>query len=186
MKEGIILLVIIGTIFFPILILQGENSFSSEEWNCPSCPSFGIQRFEKMKASSFSLKDLEGNKVILKTLIGKPIILTFWATWCSPCKEELPTLGKFAERKKDQLSILTMAIDGENKKKVQRFVEENKINLAVLLDEKGETSRIYRVRMIPTTFLVDREGMVIGVVTGQRNWSLPEAWSAIKELFDLH
>jgi thiol-disulfide isomerase/thioredoxin len=186
MKKRIILLVAIGIIFSPILILQAGDSFPSDEGNCPSCPSFGIQRFEKVKASSFSLKGLEGSKVALKALKGKPIILTFWATWCSPCKEELPTLEKFAEGKKDQLGILTVAIDGDNREKVQRFVKENKINLAVLLDEKGETARSYRIRMIPTTFLIDRDGMMIGAITGQRDWSLPEAWSAIKELFDLH
>jgi thioredoxin-related protein len=56
----------------------------------------------------------------------------------------------------------------------------------VLLDEKEQTARMYRVRAVPTTFLIDREGMMIGAITGQRDWSVPEAWSAIKELFDLH
>lgn len=186
MKKKIILLVMIGITTFLLPLLQTRTSFPSDERNCPSCASFGIQRFEKMKAPSFSLKGWGGDKVTLKELKGKPIILTFWATWCSPCKEELPTLKKFAGGKKDQLGILTIAIDGENKKKVQRFVEENKIDLAVLLDENGETARSYRIRMIPTTFLINRDGMMIGAITGQRDWSLPEAWSAIKELFDLH
>ena len=186
MKKKIILLVVIGITTFLLPLLQTRTSFPSDERNCPSCASFGIQKFEKMKAPSFSLKGLRGDKVTLKELKGKPIILTFWATWCSPCEEELPTLIKFAEGKKDQLGILTIAIDGENKKKVQRFVEENKISLAVLLDEKGETTRSYRIRMIPTTILIDRDGMMIGAITGQRDWSLPEAWSAIEELFDLH
>ena len=186
MQKKIILLVVIGITTFLLVLLQTRTSFPSNERNCPSCETFGIQRFKKMKAPSFSLKGLGGDKITLKELKGKPIILIFWATWCSPCKEELPTLRKFAEGKEDQLGILTIAIDGENKKKVQRFVEENKINLAVLLDEKEEIARTYRVRMVPTTFLIDRDGMMMGAITGQRDWSLPEAWSAIKELFDLH
>jgi peroxiredoxin len=185
-KKRIILLVMFGITIFPISILQAGDSLASDERNCPACPSFGVQRLEKKKAPSFSLKGLDGNKIALKDLKGKPIIVTFWATWCSPCKEELPTLEKFVEGKREQLAIVTMAIDGENEKKVRRFVEENKISLVVLLDEKEQTARTYRIRMVPTTLLIDREGMMIGTITGQRDWSVPEAWSAVKELFALH
>jgi len=144
--------------------------------------SFGVQRFEKKKAPSFFLKGLDQNKIALKELKGKPIILTFWATWCSPCKEELPTLEKFAEGRKDRLTILTIAIDGENEKQVQSFVKENNITLPVLLDVKGEIARTYRVRMIPTTFLIDGEGFMVGMIPGERDWSLREAWLAVREL----
>jgi cytochrome c biogenesis protein CcmG/thiol:disulfide interchange protein DsbE len=187
MKNGIILLLVgIGIAISPTLLLQARDSLPSAQRDCSSCPSFGVQRFEKRKAPPFSLKGLDGKKITLKDLNGKPVILTFWATWCSPCKEELPALEKFAVGKKGQLTIIAMAIDGENKKKVQLFVEGNKINLTVLLDEKEQTARMYRVRAVPTTFLIDREGMMLGAIIGQRDWSVPEAWSAIKELFDLH
>ena len=186
MKKRTISGVAIGTVILLISILRARDSFPSDEQNCPSCPSFGVQRLEKMKAPPFSLKGLDGKKVVLKDLKGMPIILTFWATWCSPCKEELPTLGRFAEGKKDQLTILTMAIDGEDKKKVRRFIEENRINLTVLLDEKEQTARTYKVRMVPTSFVINRDGMMIGVIMGQRDWSVPEAWTTIKELFGFH
>ncbi len=186
MKNRTISLAAIGIALVLISILQARDSFSSDEQNCASCASFGIQRLDKMKAPSFSLKALDGTKVALKDIKGNPIILTFWATWCTPCKEELPTLARFAAEKKDPLIILTMAIDGENKNKVRRFVEENKINLPVLLDEKEQIARTYGVRMVPTTFLINREGMKIGAIMGQRDWSVPEAWLAIRELFELH
>jgi cytochrome c biogenesis protein CcmG, thiol:disulfide interchange protein DsbE len=183
MKKRILPLAVI--VFSTTLLLQTRGSSPSAEQDCPSCSSFGIQRLEKMSAPSFSLKGLNGNKVTLKSLKGKPIILTFWATWCSPCKEELPTLEKFGEGKKDQLTILTIAMDGDEKK-VRRFIEENKMNLVVVLDVSEQTARTYRVRMIPTTFLINREGMIIGTIVGQRDWSVQEAWSAVKQLFDLH
>ena len=186
MKNRTISLVAIGIAVALISILQARDSFPWDEQNCPSCDSFGIQRLDKLKAPSFSLKGLDGKKLALKDIKGNPIILTFWATWCTPCREELPTLERFAEGKKDQLTILTMAIDGENKSKVRRFVDENKINLTVLLDEKEQIARTYRVRMVPTTILINREGVMIGAIMGQRDWSVPEAWLAIRELLGLH
>lgn len=186
MRNRTISLVATGIAVFLISNLQARDSFPSDEQNCPSCASFGIQRLDKLKAPSFSLKGLDGRKLAFKDIKGNPIILTFWATWCTPCREELPTLERFAEGKKDQFTILTMAIDGENKSKVRRFVDENKINLTVLLDEKEQIARTYGVRMVPTTFLINREGMMIGAIRGQRDWSVPEAWSAIREVFGLH
>jgi thiol-disulfide isomerase/thioredoxin len=184
-KRIISLLVGLGIITSPISLLPAEEIHSSSEQDCPSCPSFGVLRIEKEKAPLFSLKDLDGNKVALKDLKGKPVILTFWATWCPPCKKELPTLAEFAKMTKDQLIILAIDI-GEDQKTVRRFVEANKIDLRVLLDERKQFSRAYGAIMIPTTILIDKEGMMVGKIVGERDWSTQEAWSAMRELFGLH
>ena len=94
-------------------------------------------------------------------------------------------MEKFSTGKRDQLTIFLLAIDGEKEKRVQRFIKESKITLPVLLDPKEKIARTYGVKFIPAAFLVDREGMIIGAIIGERDWSSPVAWSAIKELLSL-
>jgi len=187
MKQRVLLLLtVIGTPFFFIPSLQAGDSLLPVQLDCPSCLSFGVQRFQqKLESPPFSLRDLNGNQIALNDFKGKPILLIFFASWCHGCKEDIPLIEKFAEGKKDQLTILTVAIDGEKGKRVQRFVKDLKITLPVLLDVKERIARTYGVRMIPTTFFINREGVIVGMIVGQRNWSLPDAWSAVRDLFAL-
>jgi hypothetical protein len=95
-------------------------------------------------------------------------------------------LEKFSQGKRDQLTILLIAIDGERKRAVQKIVNENKVTLPVLLLLKEKVMDQYGVRgWVPLTFLVDQEGMLIGKIVGQRDWCSAEAWSCMKELFSL-
>jgi len=181
-----LLLVVIGVAAFLVPPLCGETPTSPGQRDCPSCLSFGVQRFpEKKTASPFSLKALDGNTIALSELKGKPVLLVFWASWCLGCTEEVPLMEKFSVGKRDQLIILTMAIDGEKEKRIQRFVNKYKITLPVLLDAKEKIARTYGVTMVPTVFLINGEGLLIGKIVGQRDWSSSEASSAIKELLDL-
>jgi len=149
--------------------------------------SFGIQKFrEKKEAPPFSLKTLDGNQITLANLKGKPTLLTVWASFCGSCKEEMPLIEKFSVGKRDLLNIFTMVIDGENEKRVQRFVKGSKMTLPVILDLKERVARSYGVRMVPTTLLIDRDGMILGAIVGERDWSLPEVWPAIREVFNIH
>jgi hypothetical protein len=95
-------------------------------------------------------------------------------------------LEKFFARRTDQLIILLIAIDGERKAAVQKIVSQNQITLPVLLLLKEKVMDQYGVRgWIPLTFLVDQQGMLIGKIVGERDWDSPEAWSCLKELFEL-
>lgn len=174
----------IGTIFFFLLTIIGTSvTFTLTYGDPPSIPSFGIQKLEeKREAPSFSLKALNGSQVSLNDFKGKPILLKFWATWCPSCVEELPQMEKFSEGRRDQLCILMPAIDGEKEKRVQNVVKKNKVTLPVLLDVKEKIARTYKVTFIPVAFLIDREGMIVGMIVGERDWCSPEAWSSIKEI----
>jgi thiol-disulfide isomerase/thioredoxin len=189
MKRRIILLLSIMT-GIPLLVipfLQVEKATSASLPECPPCNSFGVQRFqEKKEAPAFSLNSLDGKPIALSDFKGKPVLITFWATWCTSCKEELPLLEKFLIGKRDQLVILLITIDGERKRAAQKIVNENKITLPVLLLLKEKVMDHYMVRgWVPQTFLVDREGMLVGKIVGQRDWCSSEAWSCMKELFSL-
>lgn len=175
----------IATLLFPPL--QVGRTASPSQPDCPSCPSFGVQRFQvKKEAPAFSLNSLDGKQISLSDFKGKPVLLTFWATWCDSCKEDIPLLEKFFAGKRDQLAILLITIDGERKKAVQKIISENNISLPVVLLLKEKVMDHYMVRgWVPQTFLIDREGMLLGKIVGQRDWCSPEAWSCLKELFEL-
>jgi thiol-disulfide isomerase/thioredoxin len=175
----------ITTLFIPCL--QVGRAASASQPECPSCSSFGVQRSQEKKlAPAFSLKGLDGNPVSLSDFRGKPVLVTFWATWCGTCQEEMPVLEKFSQGKRDQLAILLIAIDGERKRAVQTIINKNKITLPVLLLLKEKVMDQYGVRgWVPQTYLVDQEGMLVGKIIGQRDWSSAEAWSCMKELFNL-
>lgn len=189
MKRKIALLLLIGMgtaiLLYPFFQVGMAASVSQPEY--PSCNSFGIQRFQERKqAPAFSLKSLNGEQVSLSSFKGKPVLITFWATWCVSCKEELPVLEKFSVGKRDQLAILLITIDGERKGAVQKIVSQNKITLPVLLLLKEKVMDQYGVRgWVPLTFLVDQEGVLVGKIVGQRDWCTPEAWSCLRELFEL-
>jgi thiol-disulfide isomerase/thioredoxin len=173
MKKRILLSlsILMGMATFFIPCLQAGRAASPSQPECPPCDSFGVQRpQEKKEAPAFSLKSLDGNQVSLRDFRGKPVLIVFWATWCDSCKEEMPVLEKFSQGKRDQLTILLIAIDGERKRKVQQ---------EKVMDQYGVRG------WIPLTFLIDQEGMLVGKIVGQRDWSSAEAWSSMKELFSL-
>jgi len=186
-KVALLLLIGMGTALLLIPFFQVGMAASLSQSEYPSCNSFGIQRFQERKqAPAFSLKSLNGEQISLSDFKGKPVLITFWATWCTSCKEEIPVLEKFSVGKRDQLAILLIAIDGERKGAVQKIVSQNKVTLPVLLLLKEKVMDQYGVRgWVPLTFLVDQKGVLVGKIVGQRDWSTPEAWSCLKELFEL-
>jgi len=189
MRRKIAFLLLIGmeTAILPIPFLQAGRAASLSGQEYPSCISFGVQRFQDGKeAPAFSLKSLNGGQVSLSDFKGKPVLLIFWATWCPSCKEELPVMEKFFAEKRDELTILLIAIDGERRGAVQKIVSQNKITLPVLLLLKEKTMDQYGVTgWMPQTFFVDQEGMLVGKIVGERDWGAPEAWACLKEVFKL-
>jgi len=185
-KKMVLFLALAAIIVWVAPPLHAGGSLSTPQTAPPGSGSFGIQKFqEKKEAPSFSLKTLNGEQVSLADFRGKPILLAFWATWCPSCVEELPMLDRFSLGKRDRLAVLTLAIDGEKESKVQRVVKDNKITLPILLDPKEKIARTYGVKFIPVAFLIDREGLLAGMILGERDWTVPEAWPSVKGFFSL-
>jgi thiol-disulfide isomerase/thioredoxin len=112
-------------------------------------------------APGFELEDLQGNKVRLSDWSGQVVLINFWATWCGYCRQEFPLLQTFYGRyKNDGFVVLTVNIQ-ETQEQVQRFIDETGLDLPVLLDQAGTVGASYRVRGLPTSFLVGRDGVVL-------------------------
>jgi peroxiredoxin len=137
------------------------------------------------RVPDFFLKDLTGKKVEIKQYKGKIIFLNFWATWCGPCKEEMPSLEVLHRQfKGDNFVLLTISVDYEGLKPVQEFLSKQHYTFPVLLDPNGETLDLFEVKGIPTTFIIDKRGRVIGRAIGPRDWKSPEVFSLINFLIE--
>jgi thiol-disulfide isomerase/thioredoxin len=110
-------------------------------------------------APGFQLVSLKGGEVSLDRLRGKLVILNFWATWCPPCKEEMPLLQDYADKHPTDTVLLGINFD-EQAHVVQDFVDELNLRFTILLDPGGKISDLYRVRAYPTTFFVGTDGKV--------------------------
>lgn len=176
----IALLFIIGGILLPL-----KPSILSERASAGThyADALGIVRFKrKINAPSFALKDLNGNEVRLNDLRGKIVLLSFWATWCPPCREEMPSMEKLYRKFKDK-DFTMLAINlREDGRKVKAFKEKIGLSFPIPLDSNGAVGSDYGIASIPTTYLVDREGYVIGVALGARDWSSREGFGLINQL----
>ena len=131
---------------------------------------------DKKKAPEFSLDGLSGRKVELKNFKGKVIFLTFWATWCGPCKQELPSIEALHQQLKGKnFVVLTVAVDLEGALPVEKFIAKQGYTFYVLIDSKSRVLDLYRVEGIPMTFLIDKKGRILGKALGPRDWKSPEA-----------
>lgn len=117
-------------------------------------------------APALRLLDLAGAEHPLYIYRGKIVLINFWASWCPPCRQEWPELIRFAEQA-DTSEVVFLSVNvQESLQVIQDFVGEQELPFPVLLDSTGETSDLYRVTALPTTFLLDREGVVLQVVPG--------------------
>lgn len=137
------------------------------------------------KAPDFSLIDLNGRRVELKQFKGKIIFLNFWATWCGPCKEEMPSLEVLHQQFKERnFVLLTISVDYEGLKPVQEFINKHHYTFPVLLDSKCEALDLFEVKGIPTTFIINKKGRMIGRAIGPRDWKSPEVVSLVNLLIE--
>ncbi|OGO40160.1 MAG: hypothetical protein A2147_11085, partial [Chloroflexi bacterium RBG_16_57_8] len=110
-------------------------------------------------APNFNLVDLNGEGVSLADFAGKPVLINFWASWCPPCREEMPYLQQiYDEQSGKGLVVLAINIQ-ESPARVRQFLSENNLSIPVLFDLTGNTSEDYGIVPIPTTFFIDGEGV---------------------------
>lgn len=116
-------------------------------------------------APSFTLTSLDGKSFQVGGAREKPLILNFWASWCDPCHQEAPDLKKIFDEHQDELDFYAVNITkGDTVDKAKQFVRQYGLNMPILLDTEGKVSDQYRVLFIPTSFLIDRNGVIRDVV----------------------
>ena len=155
-----------------IFLAAGPQKAAAQDAEMPAAFSRAGLPLLKAKVPfiDFSLPLLNGTQQSLSGLKGKVVFLNFWATWCPPCRAEMPAMEKLYQRFRDEgLEFLTVNIQ-EHKRTVEEFMKEMKLSFPVALDSMGEAAALYGIRGIPTTYIIDRNGAIIAMVVGGREW----------------
>lgn len=117
------------------------------------------------------LEDLDGKHVRLSDYAGRIVLLSFWATWCPNCREEMPELEKaFRQFAGKGVTVVTVDLQ-ERTSVVAAYRRKNHLSYPILMDRSGSVGRSFGIRAIPTTYIVNRKGLLIGRVMGPREWS---------------
>lgn len=129
-----------------------------------------IPQTEKVnKAPDFTVTDQNGQAVNLSDFNEKPVIVNFWATWCGPCKSEMPAFENLYKRYKDDVDIMMVNMTDDTHDTVERvkqFVSQNGFTFPVYFDTKADAANTYRVMSIPMTLFIDKNGNIVNTHTG--------------------
>lgn len=132
---------------------------------------------EQIAAENFQLTSLDQQTVSLSNYRGKTVIVNFWASWCPPCKAEMPHMQSFYEKNKQQnieiLAVNVTKIDS-GEKEIKQFVEKYGLTFPILLDEQGTVSSMYGAKSLPTTYIIDENGFIKQKIVGPMNEEMLE------------
>jgi thiol-disulfide isomerase/thioredoxin len=129
-----------------------------------------------------SSKDLDGRSVDLKSLKGRVVLVNFWATWCEPCRDELPALLRLKEKLAGKPFELVTVNFGEHPEKIARFLQRQQLTMPVLLDKEKEVAKDWKVGGLPMTYVVDAKGRARYSVFGERDWSEGDSLKLVEKL----
>lgn len=184
MKQAIAIILLAGLIGYVLFqtVTNSENTNNSE----PSKTDTQIETPNKeeqlvetgltvgSKAPDFTLSTVNGDERSLSDYRGKKVILNFWATWCPPCKAEMPEFVNYMKEKEEGVEIVTINLTSTERDKdnITKFINDYELNFPVLLDEENVVGDMYRVISIPTTYFIDSEGLIqykfVGPMTGDQ------------------
>jgi peroxiredoxin len=163
-------IVIITAIFLPVACNKGTTSTFNEATSNTTNSTVAVSSAPQVgsTAPNFTYTDAEGKPVALSDLRGKTVVLNFWASWCGPCQYEMPMLQKLAtdKDKAAQGVVLITVNDGESQSTITNFVKKYGYTFFVVPDPKSNIGAKYNIRYLPTTFFINRDGIIRYIQTG--------------------
>ncbi|MGH7306645.1 MAG: TlpA disulfide reductase family protein [Candidatus Rokuibacteriota bacterium] len=134
------------------------------------------------QASDFSVSLLGGETLKLKGQRGKPVLMNFWATWCAPCREEMPAMERLYRKHRERGFVLLAVSVDTDAALVKPFLDQHKLTFPVTLDAKMDLANAYGVRALPASFLIDRHGYLTAVALGPRAWDNRAAHTLVERM----
>lgn len=167
-------------LLFGLLLFSASNSFAADPFT-----TLMLSRTDaEAQAPPVNLHTLSGEIVDSKLWAGQVIVLNFWATWCGPCKEEMPSMERLHQRLQGQPFKLFAVTSDIRRQDITAFWQHLDLHFPVLLDEDGDLAQMLRVRTLPTTILIGPDGRIRGRAMGPRAWDSPEAIAFIEHLME--
>jgi thiol-disulfide isomerase/thioredoxin len=173
------LVLLLGLGVFTVWLFRGKGPSSSN-----SGEDFGKLAIEKpsklIPAPDFALEDISGKLTSLKSLKGRVIFLNFWATWCVPCRQEMPAMERLHRDFKEKGLVILAVNFRETQEEIRPFLNELGLTFTVLLDGEGRVSEEYGAWSLPLSYIINRNGEFIGKAIGSREWD----GAAARRLFE--
>ncbi|MHB9151932.1 MAG: TlpA disulfide reductase family protein [Spirochaetales bacterium] len=171
---------------FAVLLIgsaQWAAAASIKPWYAPKLEKLGFYVFDPpFVFQDFKVINLAGAEKARANAKGKIVLLNFWATWCPPCKEEIPSIEALSQAMKGKNFEVFAVNLGDDSATVKSFVAEHKLSFPIYLDPKNLLSGTYASQGIPTTYLLDKDGRFIAGMVGAYNYSNPDFMSLLDEL----
>lgn len=141
-----------------------------------------IELEHKPIAPRFSLPDMQDEQRELSDYLGKPVIISFWGTWCPPCRKEIPYFNRASNKLKNDDIVMLFVNINEAKETIEAFIKKVPINLTILRDETAEQLTNWNLTGLPVTFILDPEGRVVYQAMGERAWDSDEILDKVRKL----
>ena len=165
-------------IFLLLFILSGTAHAAN-----PLADLLVVPEAARHDAPGFEIENLAGGNAGLKDYRGKIVLLNFWATWCMPCRAEMPGMESLWQKYKEQgLVVAAVSVDDGSRGRVETFSKLFDLNFPILLDPESKVSDLYKVSNMPTSFLIDRDGKIISRIVGTDDWTSSEAIQLVESL----
>jgi len=162
--RGLVLIVVIALVGASVYLVSSSSSRPPSEW----VKSVVVGDL----APDFQLEDTKGNKVTLSDLRGKVVLVNFWATWCPPCLEEMPSMERLNEViAGDDFVMLAVNAEENGRSVVPAFLEKTPYTFPILYDDKGVVQKRYGVFKFPESFIIQKDGTVVEKIIGPLDWS---------------
>lgn len=165
MKKWILALILVGMLGWAVVdfvMKNGEQQDEKEDLN------IGLQIGNI--APNFELQTLEGETVRLTDYRGQPVMLNFWTSWCPPCRAEMPDMEKFYQDSGMQILAINLTSEEDTLEDVRQFKQEYELTFPILLDHENAVGERYQIRPIPTSYMVDAEGVIQFNIFGPMNY----------------
>jgi len=153
-------------------------------WASAAVPPWEIDGLLQKEAPPLDVVDLQGVRHTMRGLRGKVVVINFWASWCPPCREEMPSLTRMYNTLKGKgVVLLAVSID-EDRNALEGFLRKTPLNFPVVHDSNGRWAAAYKVYTYPTTFIIDRYGVVRRYLLGSQEWDSGALLEELGRLLD--